>query len=67
MPIVKVKPWVKTKTFDPTRKLNDPSFILKAFCQAMNDNDIEAALDAIDGYLMATGRMEIATSILTEL
>jgi len=60
MPIVTPKKWIKTKKFDPAKKLRDPNFVAKAFFQALQDNDIDAALDILDGYLMATGKGEIA-------
>lgn len=60
MPIVTPKKSLKTKSFDPARKLRDPSFVAKAFFQALQDNDTAAALDILDGYLLATGKSEIA-------
>lgn len=60
MPIVAPKKTIKTKKFDPAKKLRDPNFVAKAFFQALQDNDIDAALDVLDGYLMATCKGEIA-------
>ncbi|MCH9627191.1 MAG: hypothetical protein S4CHLAM2_08260 [Chlamydiales bacterium] len=60
MPIRTPKKGVKTRKFDPAKKLRDPNFVAKAFFQALLDNDTDAALDAIEGYLMATGKGEIA-------
>lgn len=60
MPITTTKKGVKTKKFDPAKKLRDPNFVAKAFFQALQDNDIDAALDILDGYMMATGKVEIA-------
>lgn len=60
MPILTSKRGVKTKKFDPSKKLRDPNFVAKAFFQALLDNDVDAALDAISGYLMAIRKTEIA-------
>lgn len=59
MPLVIPKKPIKTKKFDPAKKLRDPNFVAKAFFQALQDNDLDAALDVLDGYLMATGKGEI--------
>ena len=60
MPIILPRKNVKTKKFDSAKKLRDPNFIAKAFFQALQENDTDAALEILDGYLMATGKMEIA-------
>jgi len=44
MPIVILKKTIKTKKFDPAKKLRDPNFVAKAFFQALQDNHIDAAL-----------------------
>lgn len=54
------KKGVKTKRFDASKKLRNPNFVAKAFFQALRDNDVEAALDTISGYLMAISKAEIA-------
>ncbi len=60
LPIVSPRKGLKTQKFDPKERLSDPEFVAIAFFQALADNDTEAALDAIDGYLLATGKPEIA-------
>ena len=60
MPIVKLKKGVKVHKFSLSDRLSDRNFVALAFFDALSDNDIDAALDIIDGYLMATGKIDIA-------
>jgi len=59
-PIVKKRKGLKTKRYDPAKKLRDPKFVAEAFFQALSENDVEAALDALEGYLMATGKATLS-------
>lgn len=59
-PIVKKPKKLKTKRYDPARKLRNPKFVAEAFFQALSDNDVDAALDALEGYLMATGKATLS-------
>lgn len=59
-PIMKVKKNIKTKSFDPGKKLRNPNFVAKLFFQSLLENDIEAALDVLEGYILATGKADIA-------
>lgn len=60
LPIVSPRKGLKTKKFNPKDRLSDPEFVAIAFFQALADNDTEAALDALDGYLLAVGKPELA-------
>jgi len=60
MPIVSPKKGLKTKKFDPKERICDPEFVALAFFQALAENDTEAALDALNGYLLAIGKPELA-------
>ncbi len=48
------------RKFDPRERLSDPTFVALAFFQALIENDTEAALDALEGYLLVRGKPEIA-------
>ena len=60
MPIVATRKKLKKKKFDPAKKLRDSNFVAKVFFQALAENDIDAALEVLNGYLMAIGKSEIA-------
>ncbi len=62
LPIVSLKKGAKGKRFDPAKRLANPNFVAAAFFQALRDNDVETALDAIEGYLLASGKSDIAKS-----
>ncbi|NGX53871.1 MAG: hypothetical protein K1000chlam4_00591 [Chlamydiae bacterium] len=60
MPIVSAKRGIKSKKFDPAKKLRNLNFVAKVFFLALLENDVEAALDTLNGYLMAIGKTDLA-------
>lgn len=59
-PIVIKKKGLKTKRYDPGKRLRNPKFVAEAFFQALSENDVDAALDTLEGYLMATGKATLS-------
>ncbi len=60
IPIMKPKKHIKTKKIDVSKKLQDLNFVSKAFFQALMENDVDAALDIIDGYLLAMDKADLS-------
>lgn len=60
MPIVKAAPGVKTKKFDAADELRDPDLVAVAFFEALQEGDIDGALEIIEGFVMASDKVELA-------
>jgi len=51
-PAIRLKKGIKTKKFSPSEKLNDFNLVATAFFEALQEDDVESALDILEGYIM---------------
>jgi probable addiction module antidote protein len=59
-PSVTLKKGIKSKKFNPSEKLNDYNLVATAFFEALQDEDVEAALEILEGYLITKKKSELS-------
>ena len=69
-PSISLKKGIKAKKFNPADKLSDFNLVASAFFEALQDDDVEGALEILEGYLMTKKKSDpsrkgkIATSTI---
>lgn len=59
-PSTPFKRGAKIHKFNPNERLNDYSLVATAFFEALQDDDVEGALEILEGYLIAKRKSELA-------
>lgn len=59
-PSVTLKKGAKSHRFDPGEKLRDFTLVASAFFEALQDDDVEGALEILEGYLMTKKKSELS-------
>ena len=59
-PSLTLKKGVKTSRFEPSDELCDYNLVATAFFEALQDDDVEAALEILEGYLMTRKKSDLA-------
>lgn len=60
VPIVKLKPGVKTTTWHPSKEIADPTKVIKALFQSLVDGDTEAFKEILQAHLEARNISKLA-------
>ena len=59
-PSVTLKKGIKTRKFNPSEKLSDFNLVASAFFEALQDDDVEGALEILEGYLMTKKKSDLS-------
>ena len=59
-PSLTLKKEVRTSRFDPSEELSDYNWVATAFFEALENDDVEGALEILEGYLMTKKKAELA-------
>lgn len=59
-PSVALKKGIKTQRFNPGEKLSDYTLVASAFFEALQDDDVEGALEILEGYLMTKKKSDLS-------
>src|SRR5690349_17541954 len=59
-PSLPLKKGIKTSPFDPSKELGDYNLVATAFFEALQDDDVEGALEILEGYLMTKKKADLA-------
>ena len=58
-PNAKIKKGVKMRHFDPAKKMGDWKVVATAFFQALQENDVQGAIEILEGYVMTVHKKMI--------
>jgi probable addiction module antidote protein len=59
-PSISLKKGAKIKKFDAGEKLRDFDVVASAFFEALQDDDVECALEILEGYLMTKKKSDLS-------
>jgi DNA-binding phage protein len=59
-PSVILKKGCKIHKFNPSEKLSDYNLVASAFFEALQDDDVEGALEILEGYLMTKKKSDLS-------
>lgn len=59
-PNAALKKRAKTHRFNPSEKLSDFNLVAAAFFEALQDDDVEGALEILEGYLMTKKKSDLS-------